>query len=105
MNRVIGMLSLLLAALPALGAGQQERMKQCNADAANQQLKGEARKAFMKDCLSAKHGGPQAASAPGAGKPMIPQQVKMKKCNAEAKARSIAADSRKKFMSECLKSS
>ena len=32
---------------------QRERMKACNADAAKQQLKGDARKAFMSTCLKA----------------------------------------------------
>jgi len=31
------------------------------------------------------------------------QQEKMKACNAEAKAKSLKGDERKKFMSECLK--
>jgi hypothetical protein len=31
---------------------QQNKMKTCNADAKTQALKGDARKAFMKDCLS-----------------------------------------------------
>ncbi len=33
---------------------QQERMKSCNADAAKQSLKGDARKAFMSGCLKKK---------------------------------------------------
>jgi hypothetical protein len=31
------------------------------------------------------------------------QQVKMKKCNADAKAKAMKGDERKKFMSTCLK--
>jgi hypothetical protein len=31
------------------------------------------------------------------------QQEKMKKCNADAKAKGLKGDERKKFMSECLK--
>jgi hypothetical protein len=31
------------------------------------------------------------------------QQEKMKKCNADAKAKNLKGDERKKFMSECLK--
>lgn len=30
---------------------QQQRMKACNADAAKQELKGDARKKFMSECL------------------------------------------------------
>lgn len=33
---------------------QQDRMKTCNADASAKALKGDARKAFMSDCLKAK---------------------------------------------------
>jgi hypothetical protein len=40
---------------PAAMAGpQQERMKACSAEAKTKGLKGDERKAFMKDCLSAK---------------------------------------------------
>jgi hypothetical protein len=31
---------------------QQEKMKKCNGDAKDKKLKGQARKDFMKDCLS-----------------------------------------------------
>jgi len=74
------------AASPAQKA-QQEKMRQCNKDAADK--KGDERKAFMKDCLSAK---PAAQGS---------QQDKMKSCNAEAAGKT--GDERKKFMSECLK--
>jgi hypothetical protein len=33
---------------------QQEKMKTCNADATVKALKGDARKAFMSDCLKKK---------------------------------------------------
>jgi hypothetical protein len=64
---------------------QQSKMTECNAQAAGK--KGDERKAFMKECLSAKK--------------ETPQQAKMKSCNAEAK--DMKGDARKKFMSECLK--
>jgi hypothetical protein len=38
----------------ALAGPQQERMKMCNAEAKSKQLKGDERKAFMKECLSTK---------------------------------------------------
>ena len=69
---------------------QQEKMKACNADAGKKELKGDERKKFMSDCLSAK------AAAPS-------QQNKMKQCNADAGAKALKGDERKKFMSECLK--
>jgi len=71
---------------------QQSKMTSCNKDAAGK--KGDERKAFMKECLSAK---PAVAEE----KKMTPQQEKMKACNADAKG--MKGDERKKFMSTCLK--
>ena len=68
---------------------QQQKMKDCNAQASEK--KGDERKAFMKECLSAK--------------PMkqgTPQQEKMKACNKEASGKQLKGDERKKFMSTCL---
>lgn len=77
-------------ATPAVHAAnsQQEKMKACNAQAAGK--KGDERKAFMKNCLS--------ASAP-ASAPMT-QQEKMKACNAQAAGKK--GDERKAFMKDCL---
>nr|WP_296410849.1 PsiF family protein [Zoogloea sp.] len=73
----------------ALAAGaQQNKMKECNASAGEK--KGDERKAYMKECLSAK---PAKTT----------QQDKMKSCNKEAGEKSLKGDDRKKFMSECLK--
>ena len=65
-------------------------MKECNASATDK--KGDERKAFMKECLSAK---PAAKSTT--------QQEKMKSCNKDAGEKALKGDDRKKFMSECLK--
>jgi len=65
---------------------QQSKMKTCNADAKGKT--GDERKAFMKECLSAKA---DAASSP---------QNRMKTCNADAKGKT--GDERKAFMKECL---
>jgi hypothetical protein len=62
---------------------QQTKMATCNKDAGDK--KGDERKAFMKECLSAK-------------KPT--QQDKMKDCNAQAKGKT--GDDRKDFMKQCL---
>jgi polyhydroxyalkanoate synthesis regulator phasin len=62
---------------------QQSKMATCNKDAGD--MKGDERKAFMKDCLSAKK---------------ETQQSRMTMCNKEAGA--MKGDERKKFMSECL---
>jgi len=71
---------------------QQSRMKSCNADPKAKATKGDERKAFMKECLSAD--AKPAATA---------QQTKMKTCNADTKAKTLKGDERKKFMKECLK--
>jgi len=78
-------LSFTLGAAHAAETKQQSKMSECNKEAADK--KGDERKAFMKNCLSAKK--------------ETPQQVKMKACNADAK--DMKGDERKKFMSECLK--
>jgi hypothetical protein len=72
-------------ATPALAQNvQQERMKTCNTKAADK--KGDDRKAFMKDCLSAE----KKAS-----------DNKMSACNTKSKG--MTGDERKKFMSDCMK--
>jgi hypothetical protein len=99
MKKIIVLLCLSFFAVPVLAAtAQQDKMKTCNADAAKQSLKGDARKAFMKECLSA-----SKEPAAEAKKEVTPQQARMKQCNADAAAKSLKGDERKKFMSDCLK--
>ena len=93
MKKIAILLALSLIAAPAFAGTQQEKMKSCNADAKAKALKGDERKAFMKQCLS--------AGAPAADAKKMSQKEKMKKCNADAKG--MKGDDRKKFMSECLK--
>jgi hypothetical protein len=73
---------------------QQAKMKTCNADAKTQSLSGDARKSFMKTCLSN-----QPAEAPK----LNSQNQKMKQCNADAKTKKLTGMDRKTFMSTCLK--
>jgi hypothetical protein len=75
---------------------QQQRMKDCNAQAADK--KGDERKAFMSTCLK----GESPAATPA--KPAT-QQEKMKACNADATTKGLKGDERKAFMSTCLKGS
>jgi hypothetical protein len=63
---------------------QQERMKTCNAKATDK--KGDERKKFMSDCLSAEKKA---------------DDNKMAECNTKSKG--MKADERNKFMSECMK--
>jgi len=66
---------------------QQNKMTACNKDAAGK--KGDERKAFMKECLS--------ASAP-----RMTQQEKMKTCNVGASDKKLKGDDRKTYMKSCL---
>jgi len=80
---------------------QQEKMKSCNADAKTKALAGDARKTFMKTCLSGS-AAPATAAAPSAKET---QQEKMKTCNADAKTKKLTGDARKTYMSTCLSGS
>lgn len=66
---------------------QQSKMATCNKEAGGKDLKGDERKKFMSECLSAKKAS---------------QQDKMKTCNKEAGDKKMTGDARKKFMSDCL---
>jgi hypothetical protein len=68
---------------------QQQKMATCNKEAGDKALKGDERKKFMSECLSAAK---------------MSQQEKMKTCNKEAGDKALKGDERKKFMSQCLKS-
>ncbi|MBI5430775.1 MAG: PsiF repeat-containing protein [Nitrosomonadales bacterium] len=101
---------------PAFSGEQQEKMKGCNKEAKEGGLKGDERKAFMSKCLKKDYQLKNAAAdmneaSPGKSdeKPAasaqapVKQQDKMKSCNADAKARDMKGEERKKFMSSCLK--
>ena len=94
MHKLMMALALAAFALSAQAAdekkptAQQSKMATCNKDAGDKKLEGDARKAFMKECLSAKADGRTA------------QQEKMKACNAGAGDKK--GDERKAFMKECL---
>jgi Ni/Co efflux regulator RcnB len=87
----VSMFAASLAPAAFAASAQQNKMKECNVSAADK--KGDERKAFMKECLSAK----PAKAAAGTS-----QQSKMTTCNKDAKAKNLAGDERKKFMKECL---
>jgi hypothetical protein len=93
----IMLIGLMAGAMLATGAwaetAQQARMTSCNADAGKQSLSGDARKAFMKSCLS--------GETPSAGMATT-QQQRMKDCNAEASSKQMKGDARKAFMKSCL---
>ena len=90
-------LSLGWAPFAMAAPAQQNKMKACNEQATTKGFgegKGDERKAFMKECLSAKSG------KGGGGKDA--QQNKMKACNKEAGDKQLKGDERKNFMSDCL---
>ena len=91
------LIGLMAGVLMSTGAwaetAQQSRMKSCNADAGKQHLSGDARKSFMKSCLS--------GGAKSEGKATT-QQQRMKDCNAEATSKQMKGDARKAFMKSCL---
>jgi hypothetical protein len=72
---------------------QQQRMKDCNATAAQRKLTGDARKDYINQCLSG-----DARSGASTS-----QQDKMKACNAQASKQQLKGDARQTFMSSCLK--
>ncbi len=80
--------SAMLATAPAMAQNsQQDKMKACNASAADK--KGDERKAYMSTCLSAK---PAAAAKP---------ESKMAMCN--KKTAGMTKEDRAKAQSECMK--
>ena len=75
-------------------SAKPNKMATCNKEAEGK--KGDERKAFMKECLSAKTPATETAKNTGS------QQNKMKRCNKQATG--LKGDERKQKMSACLKS-
>ena len=104
---VLAFVMVAAVALPAMAQdtkqpsaaqqAQQQKMKDCNAQATAKNLKGDERKTFMSSCLS--------ASAPAASPAKMTQQEKMTDCNKQATAKNLKGDDRKAFMSTCLSGS
>jgi len=88
-------LALLVPGLAHAANSQQQKMKDCNAQASAKQLSGNDRKSFMSQCL-------HAGSASSSGKQLTAQQQKMKDCNAQATQQHVNGADRKTFMSHCL---
>ena len=80
-----------VAAGAAVAGTQQDKMTACNKEASAKNLAGDARKAFMSDCLSSKPAAPMT------------QQERMTACNKTAGDQKLTGDARKAFMSDCLK--
>jgi hypothetical protein len=78
---------------------QQQKMKDCNAEAKSKGLQGKEYTEFRNTCLK----GNSAAAAPVASAKPISQTQKMKNCNINAKNQKLEGDARKTYMSTCLK--
>lgn len=97
---LVSILATALLSLPAWAqdkdkpTAQQQKMKSCNAQASKKGMKGEERKAFMSDCLS--------ADGKKGDQKMTAQQQKMKSCNAKASKKDMKGDERQAFMKKCL---
>jgi len=108
---------VLVAGLASAGedkkepSAQSQRMTECNGQAADAKLTGDARKHFMAECLKAHEGGHAGGAGAAAtsahdkhpGDGHSAQAEKMKTCNQEATAKSLHGDDRRQFMSQCLK--
>lgn len=96
--------SFCFAALALLASGvnaadakltaQQQRMKDCNAQANRQKLLGDERQDFMSSCLRSHGDGPRQLSA---------RQEKMRGCSRTAGERELKGMARQDFMSDCLR--
>ena len=75
---------------PIVDDEEQEQIEACKKEANEKELKGEAHKKFMYECLKAKPA-------------LTPQQDKMKACKKEATEKKLTGKERKAFMKECLK--
>ena len=79
---------------------QQLRMKNCNAEAKAQAVKGDERRAFMSTCLK---GGSTDLAARDADKSApSAAQLKRKACSVDAKEQGLKGDKRKTFVRECV---
>ena len=86
MKRFAILLACAAVAFGAQATPQQDKMKACNAEAKTNGKKGDERKAFMKECLSAG----AAASAPAAA---APANAACEKSAADKKLHGAAAKS------------
>lgn len=98
--RFLGLAAILLSvsSFPLGLAGeltpQQQKMKECSAEAGAKGLLGDAQQKFMSACLSAK-----ATESKGASK-----QDRTTACNKDADAKGLKGKERKPFIQACLSS-
>ena len=133
MKIIIAVLGFALLAMPVLAAtDQQEKTKACNAAAEKKGLKGDKRKAFIKNCISAKaktkpeakakpetkaQRATPATPAPATTAPAQPSpasaatpatnpnsatEKKRLKCEEFAKQSNVSPSNKKTFMDKCM---
>jgi len=101
MKKLMMTLAVVAFALSAQAAdekkptAQQEKMTACNKDAGNKKLEGDARKAFMSDCLSAK-----PAPAASAAKPTA--SATSPACEKSADEKKLAGAARSSHIKKCM---
>jgi hypothetical protein len=78
---------------------QREKMKTCNQEAKQKELKGEERKVFMRGCLS-KSGEGSTAKPAKSGK--IASKEKAEQCKLAAQEQKLKGDERKTYLATCL---
>lgn len=88
--------SMLVVSSAVIAGPQQERMRSCNKDAKEKLLKGEERKAFMKNCLRKKTGASSDAAEQA-------RREKSAACNNDATGKALKGSERKQFMRDCMK--
>lgn len=82
MKRIAILIACAAVAFGAQATPQQDKMKACNAEAKDK--KGDERKAFMKECLSAKSGADAAKPAADAASPACEKSAADKKLHGAA---------------------
>ena len=89
MKHLALLLTCAALALNAQATPQQDKMKACNADAKTKNLAGDERKAFMKECLSAKPAADAAKPADAA-------------CEQSAKDKKLHGAAAKSHVKKCM---
>ena len=101
MKKLLMALAVAAFALSAQAAdatkptAQQDKMTACNKEAGNKKLEGDARKAFMSDCLSAKPAGAASAAKPTAA-------TTSPACEKSADEKKLAGAARSSHIKKCM---
>jgi psiF repeat-containing protein len=86
---LLGLFAVAAQAQQGAATSQQQRMRDCNAEASQKDLRGDQRQSFMGSCLK--------------GDTSAAREKKMGACGKQAAGKKLKGDARKKFMTECLR--